>query len=249
MTELRQALRALARQPAFALVAIATLALGIGATTAIWSLVHAVLLRPLPYPEPDRLAILWENDRLRGTDRESASYPDYLDLAAQSTSWQALAALQSQAHTLTGIGDEPLRVTALAVSPSVHDVLALPPALGRGFSAADGSPESPRVALLGEAFWRERLGADPGVLGRTLRIDGMPYEIAGVVPAATELIDGPAQVWIPLTGAERTATARGVHNVFLIGRLRNGVAREQAQAEATAIMARLEAAYPEENQG
>ena len=249
MLELRHALRSLTRNPAFTVVAVATLALGIGATTAIWSLVDAVLLRPLPYPDPDRLVILWENDRARGTERENASYPDYLDLAAQSTSYEALAGVVWQRNTVTGLGDDALRLTVLAATHSWLDVLGVEPTIGRGFLADDATPDARQGGPARRCLLARPIGGRP----RRRRSHAAHRRHAARDRRGAAAGREPDRRRRRRVGtAHRRRADRDRARRPQRQRLRTaegGRRPRQAQAEAAAIMARLEAAYPDENQG
>jgi putative ABC transport system permease protein len=255
------ALRRLARAPGFTAVAVLTLALGIGATTAIFSVANSVLLRPAPYPALERLVVVWETDRNSGTLREPASVQNYLDLRAESESFSGLAAFIPQEMNFAPPGADPARLPALAVTHDLLPVLGVRPLLGRGFTAREET-EGGGVVLLGETLWR-RLGGDPRVLGTTLRLDDRDYEVVGVVP------DGAAfgirqvlsaadyggsfaereeraqvQLWVPLQ-PHATPLSRANHAVFQVGRLKPGVGAAAAAREVEALAARLEELHPE----
>ena len=157
--------------------------------------------------------------------------------------------MQWQSRTLTGLGDEALRATVPAVTPAWLEALGARPLLGRGFNDDDARPDSPRVVVLAAALWRDRFGSNPGVVERSLRVDGVPHQIIGVLPDEVALVAPDAQAWVAISGSEQTATLRGVHNIMILGRLGAGVELDQAQVEASSIMARLEASYPEDNRG
>ncbi len=252
------ALRRLRREPLFAAAAIATLALGIGANTAIFSAVDAVLLRASPFAEPDRLVMVWETDRASDTHHEPASWPDVADFRERSRMLASIGSVVGQDLTLGGEG-EPERVSAVAVTPNFLTLLGVRPVTGRLFTQEEGDTGAGQVVLLGEEFWRARFGADPSVVGRTLTLDERPVTIAGVVPAGTEL--GIRQVheradYAPSFSGEGvdiwlafrpTADAfpRETHPFLTLGRLAPGVSLAAAQSELAGISAELEAAYPE----
>ena len=245
--DLRYAIRTLARRPGFSLVVILTLALGIGSTTAIFSVVNAVLLRSLPFEEPDRLVML------RGTPTDgdvskvspSTSWPDFVDYRTAARSFEELAAYTSSMATLTGPSVEPAPVPAVAVTPNLFRTLRVVPALGRGIADGDAEPGQPRVVIVGHALWRTRLGGDRARLGTSLTIDGVPHTIVGVMPESFEF-PTPSQLWVPLTPAGFTLE-RGLHNLQVVGRLRPDVTREAAAREARGIFRTLETEYPESN--
>jgi putative ABC transport system permease protein len=243
LPNLRHALRSLRRAPAFTLAAVATLALGIGANTAIFSAVNGVLLNPLAYPEPDRLVVVW--GRHTSIGRETASLPDYLDWRAQARSFEALAAMTNTRFNVTGAG-EPEVVNGGVATADLLRVFGVTPSVGRGFRDDEERGAAPRVAMLGDGYWRRRFGAAPDIIGDRILLSGVPHTVVGIVPAPLRLAQ-PVDVWTPLV----TDTTRGRRSDFLtvFGRLRAGVTQERAQQEMTTIMRRLEAQYPESNAG
>jgi len=245
-TELRQdlvyAFRQMAKAPVFTLIAVLTLALGIGATTAIFSVLDAVVLRPLPYPEPDRLMRIWESNPQ--TDQFSVSDPNYLDWRATNRSFQDMAAIRFTTPSLTGDG-EPVRLTAAAVTASLFPVLGAKPALGRTFLPEEDRPGgATQVAVLSHPLWQSRFGADPGIVGRTLRLEGQSTTVIGVMPAGFAFPDW-AELWIPL--APNAAADRTDKWLDVIGRLKPGVTVEQASADLDAVARRLAERYPDAN--
>ncbi|HET9315912.1 MAG TPA: ABC transporter permease, partial [Vicinamibacteria bacterium] len=250
--ELRHAWRGLAKQPAFTAIAVATMALGIGAATAIFSLVDAVLLRPLALPEPERLVQVWETFRPAGLAADApditgtASPPNLRDWREQSDVFEGLAAYTRVSVSLRE-ADRPVRTPAAAVSPEFFEVLGARPLLGRTFGAAEDAAGETQVAVLDEVLWRRSFGADPGVVGSKLRIDGLDHTILGVMPSAARQ---PPQVdlWMPLTIDASRRDERGNHWLRVLGRLRPGVPLAAAQQQMSGIAARLASAHPD-NQG
>ena len=238
------AFRQLARNRAFTAIVVLTLGLAIGANSAIFSVVDGVLLRPLPYPNADRLLLVWEADRFSGTTREDASVPDYYDLREQNHTFSAVGAFEEQPLTLTEAGAEPVRLIAGTVSSNLLHILGVPPLLGRGFTTAEDAPAGTRAAMLGEQLWRTRFGGDSSVLGRVIRLDDESYTVIGVLPARIAFPTEHTDLWVPLQQGP-TTMPRYTHVVKLIGRLRPGVTVAAAQADVGAIAQRLEAAYPE----
>jgi putative ABC transport system permease protein len=238
-------LRRLRKGPGFAVVAVATLALGIGANAAIFSAVNAVLLRPLPYPEPDRLMVV--NHVWKG--RPAVVSPqNFLDFQQETRSFEALAVYDTDGATLTGRG-EPVQLATGETSAAFFDVLHVTPALGRGFRPGENEPGRNRVVVLSHGLWRERFGADPAVVGQSVMLDGVPHEVIGVAPPGFDFPRG-RDFWRPLEYDSRFRTqSRGAWYLSAIGRLRAGVSPEAARAEASTIGARLAAAYPEANEG
>jgi putative ABC transport system permease protein len=245
--DLRLALRGLRRRPGFAAAVVATLALGIGGNVALFSVVDGVLLRPLPYPDPDRLVIVWENDRLRGTDREGASAPDYLDLVEQSRSFETMAARTRQNRTL-GTAAEPVHLSSARVSSTYFPLLGVRAVLGRTFDAADEQPGAAHVLVLSEGLWRERFASEAAVVGRSVLLDGTPATVVGVVPDRATVPGLSEEVFEPLafTAEERY---RGIHNFRVFARLKPEATVATAQSDASAVMARLEKTYPDDNEG
>ena len=245
--DLRSAVRTLVRWPGFSAVVVLTLALGIGANAAIFGVVNAVLLRPLPFADPDRLVFVWG----RATDGDSlkvgrsSSYPDYLDLRERTRSFSALEAYTRQRWTVTGRGVEPTQVPIGHVSAGFFKALGIAPAAGRGFLAEEDRPGGARVLILSDAFWRTRFAADPRVIGSTLSVEGLPHEVIGVMPRD---YDFPAEVqgWVA-AGAQDGAELRGRHSYWIVGRLAPGVTAAQATTDVARAAAELEQLHPREN--
>ncbi len=244
--DVRYGLRSLRASPAFTLAVVLTLALGIGANTAIFSVVHGVLLRALPYADADRIAVVWETDRDSGTDREDASVPDYFDFVARSRAFAALAAVVDGPLNRTSTGGEPERITGARVTANIFAALGVTPRLGRGFLASDDVPGGAHVAIVSDRYWRTRLGGIAGVLGQTLRLDDSSYTIIGVLPPDVRFPSAETDVWAPM---QLTATSgpRSRHFIHVVGRLRPGVTMAAASAEMGAIAGRLESEYPRDN--
>ena len=245
--DVRYALRSLADRPGFTAIAVLTLALGIGANVALFSVVQAVVFNPLHYPDPDELVVVWQNDRIRGTSFEGASAPDFTDWLAQSGSFEGLVARTRVNRTLGG--SEPTRVRSARISAAFFSTLGVRPLLGRDFAAEEEVPGQDKVVLLSESLWRSRFGADPAILGRAISVDGDAFTVVGVMPVTANLASLIDQdLWEPLAVTERE-NVRGRHLLLVVGRLGDGVTVEAAQTEMTAIMARLEALYPDDNLG
>jgi putative ABC transport system permease protein len=240
-------LRLLLRQPSFTIVALAALALGIGANTAIFSVVDAVLWRPLPYTDADRILSLAEQRPREGQRYGAVSPADFFDWRREATSFAAMAAFNPGAFNVTGVG-EPERVRMLAVSPGFFDALALPPVMGRGFHADEEMFGRHRVVVLTDAFWRRSFGAAPDIVGRAVTFDGNPYEVVGVLPPQFWW-PSPADALVPLALTDGDRRLRSAHFLWVIGRLRPGVSEQAARDELDIIGARLENAYPDDNKG
>lgn len=246
LRDVRYALRALRHNPVYTVVAVITLALGVGANTAIFSVVRGVVLRPLPYPEPDRLVSMQSTIGDRVT---AVSGPDFMDWRRQARSMSAIAASYSglQETVLTGSG-EPERLSQVRVSANTLDVLGVQPLLGRGFAAGEDDLGAPRVALVREELWLRRFGGDSSLVGRTLILDGFPTTVVGIAPRWLRW-PADADIWMTTRFSERdlAATARGARWLTVLGRLRPGVSLEQAQGELSTIAARLQQLDPVHN--
>ncbi len=241
-SDLRRAARALRRSPSFSLAAVLTLAVGIGATTAIFTVLYAVLLRPLPYRDPSRLVVLLHDGQF------AVSPADYLDYQRDARSYASMAAAQVSGVTLTGSGDS-LRIDGLQVAANMFDLLGVPAALGRTFAAGEDQAGHNRVVVISDGLWRERFGADPALVGRTIVLDGEPHVVVGVMPASFQFApfwSTGARLWRPLA-LERRIADRSGRSLRLFARLKDGVSVQQAQAEASGIARRLAAAYPDTN--
>jgi predicted permease len=242
--DLVYALRRLGRSPGFALVAMATLAIGIGANSAIFSVINAVLLRPLPYDQPDRLVRVsqtWEG-------RPVVYSPEnFLDVEAQAQSFESMAAVDEGGLTVTGQG-APVRVEGAGVSASFFDVLRVRPPQGRGFRPGENEPGKTKVVVLGHRLWSQWFGGDPRAIGRSIQLNREPYLIVGVAPAGFSYPEG-AEVWTPLEyDAQLRTKSRGAWYLGVIGRLKPRISVEHAREEVATIAARLARQYPDMNE-
>lgn len=244
--DLRYALRNLRRSRGFALAAILTLTLGIGANTAIFSVVNGVILEPLPYHESHELLTIGVDRSERGTTMGAMSQPDLRDIQAQVGSIQSAAGYQGAELTLTGMGDAEA-IRCAYVTDGLLDVFQEGPFLGRDIRTEENVPDGPRVVLVGHAFWQERLGSDGHVLGRTLQLNGEAYEIVGVAPPGFDF-PREAQLWVPLF-LDPEECGRGCHLMGVIGRLADGAPIGVARSELSALSLRLQEQYPENNYG
>jgi putative ABC transport system permease protein len=251
LQDLRFGLRALWKNPAFAVVVVLTLALGIGMNTAIFTVVNAALLRPLPYRDPDRLVHLWESRQQRADfSQMEASYPNFLDWVARSTAFEQLAGYGFRAFSAAGT-EGPEQIIGAQVSAGFFDVLGVPAALGRTFRPGEDTPGSERVVLLTQELWRRRFGGDPSALGKTLNLNGVPFTVVGVLPASFHFAQlAGAQLWVPLGDLSPSQSSRrNLHWVRVIGRLKPGLTLSQASADMNTLAQALEAQYPEANAG
>ncbi|MCI0392114.1 MAG: ABC transporter permease [Acidobacteria bacterium] len=241
--DLRYGARMLLKQPIFSLIAIITLALGIGANTAIFSLVNTVLLRPLPFAEPERLVWTW--GEFSGGNRAATSPPDFLDYRAQNQVFEELAAMIFNSFNLTGTG-EPERVIGGTVTANFFQALGVKMVQGRVFTPEEEQSGRGQVAIISNGLWRGRFAGDPGIIGRTIVLDGRSHTVVGVAPEATGLLLE-AEIWTPLTFDIPEMKIRRFHFLRAIGRLKPGVILQQAQSDIDAVAARLEKLYPESN--
>jgi putative ABC transport system permease protein len=247
--DLRFAFRALLKRPGFTVIALVALALGIGANTAIFSLVNAVMLRPLPFPEPDRLVWVYGNIR-NGANRASVSPLDYLDYRNQNKTFEQFATSYSMTlpATLTG-GGEPERLQASVVSGNYFQTFGVAPALGRGFTVENENPAQNQVAVLSHALWQTRFGGDPSIVNKTIVLNGKGCEVIGVMGEGVSFPQT-ADLWLPLNlDADPADKTRFSHFLRPVGRLKQGVSLVQAQADTDIIAAQLDHQFPESNEG
>lgn len=247
LQDLRYATRMLLKTPGFTLVAVLTLALGIGANTAIFTVVNALLLRPLPYADPDRLVMVWQDMRGRGGPADEWATPgNVADWRAAKHVFENVAAIGGWRPTLMG-DTEPEPITGEQVTHEYFPVLGVSTVLGRGFRAEDDIPNAPRVALIGEELWKRRFGGDPQVLGRTITLSEIPHEIVGIVPAGFRPILSPAaEIWRPMR-LNTASPSRGAITLRVVARLPAGVPVGRAQAAASSLAQQLEATHPRFN--
>ena len=245
LNDLAYALRGIAKAPLFYAIVTGTLALGIGANAAIFTVVNAVLLRPLPYPQPDRLMMVWTYNPRQGFDKDVGTYPNFEDWRRASTSFARMSAYSRASVTLTGSGD-PAQIRGGRVTPEYFETLGVAPSRGRAFNAANGQAGGERVVMLAHGLWTRRFGADPSIVGRTIMLNGVPHEVLGVMPASFAHPED-AEFWVPLAPVgqyQQLFASRGSYWLTIVGRLKPGVTREAAQSEMDAIAARLEKEYP-----
>lgn len=247
LKDLRFGIRLLRNNAVVTVVAVVTLALGIGANTAIFSVVNAVLLRPLAYEDPERLTMVFESNPAKGWREFMASPANFVDWQTQSQSFEQLAAYRTGPLNVTG-GEEPERIPGARVSPTLFTLLGVVPILGRTFSNEEDRPGADRVVVISYGLWQRRLGADPNIGERELLINGKNYAVLGVLPAGFRF---PRQtdIWMPIAFTGEDLRNRGTHTVDVIGRLKREVTVDQAHAEMGAIAHELEQQYPSSNTG
>ncbi len=243
--DVRYSIRTLQKSPGFAIVAILTLALGIGANTAIFSFVDGVLLKPIPYERPDEIVWIWEKPP--DGERNGISAMNYLDWHAKSQSFQLMAAMTGGSLTLSGV-NEPQQLRASRVSAGYFDIFGVKPALGRTFAAGEDEPGKEQVVVLSHKLWESRFGADTGIIGRSILLNGKPYNVIGVMPGGSAFDRGYTEIWAPLAFEPKNLT-RNFHWLQAVARLKPGVSLERAKAEMNIIGTQIAKDYPDSNKG
>src|SRR2546423_5019059 len=251
LQDIRYGVRMLWKSPGFTVVAIFALAFGIGANTAIFSVVNAVMLRPLPFKNPETLIKVRGEMKRQGVEQEPLSYPDFIDLKAQAQSLEHVAAYSQTAAALTG-GSEPERLRGANVSAELFPLLGVEPVVGRTFSTEEDQPGSAPVVLLSQALWQRRFGSDPHLVGQEIMLGGRSTTVLGIMPPDFNFpVQGTQRdYWMPLApSVGERATQRGNHYLNVVGRLKPGFTLAQAEGEVKAIAARLEGQYTASNVG
>jgi putative ABC transport system permease protein len=245
--DLRFGFRLLTQARGFTLAAVATLGLGIGATTALFTVVHAVLLKPLPYADADRIVMVWESNPAKGWDTFSVSPANFLDWEKQSRSFETLVALEGSDKVLTGTA-EPEVLSGMMVTPGFFRLTGVQPAVGRQFRPEEFEAGKSRVAVISHAYWQRRFSGSRDALGRSLTLDGESYEITGILPEGFRIPTG-ADLLLPLVFSNDEVGRRGAHYVIAMGKLKPGTTPAQAGSEMKGIAAALEKQYPNTNAG
>jgi putative ABC transport system permease protein len=247
VNDLRHGARLLLRAPGFTCVAVAALAIGIGANTAIFSVVHALLLKPLPYGDPERLAVIWEHNLPRDRKNNVVSPGNFIHWREMQQTFEDLSAVSMTfSATLTGAGD-PEKLPVQFVSASFFQLLAVPPAIGRAFTADEDRP-GVRVVVMSDRLWTRRFAADPEVLRRPVTIDGNPYTVLGVMPPGFSYLDKTVDLWVPVGFSAEARTPRG-RWLTVLGRVKPGITMEQAQQDMARVHTELVRLFPEFNTG
>lgn len=241
--DLKLALRNLRSHRGSSTLIVASLALALAGNSTFFSIVSAMMIRPLPYPEPEQLAFVWQVPRQTPDEQGTTSAGNFLDWRSQATSFTALEAFENKSYNLSGV-EQPEEVAALAVTPGALNLLGARPLHGRTFIAADGEPGSPKVAVLSYKLWRDRFGADPAIVGQSVTLDDVSHTVVGILPEELEFLGNKVGLWTPrsLIGEE---TLRGAGNLIVMGRLKPRVESAEADAEMGAIAQRLEQQFPE----
>jgi putative ABC transport system permease protein len=246
LQDVRFGLRTLLKRPGFTIIAVLTLALGIGANTAIFSVVNAVLLKPLPFKDADRLVLVYETTP--NIPRDFVSIPDLQDYRAGSHSFEEFATFVPQSVNLTGTG-EPERVVGGFTTSSFFRTVGVEPGAGRAFLSEDDTEGGGLVAVLSHEFWQRRFGGNPDIMGKSLVFNGEPYTVVGIMPEGFSFHMVAPDVLLPAQKWPNYKVARSSHNAWVVGRLKENVTRETAEAELRTIAKHLEEAYPEDNRG
>jgi putative ABC transport system permease protein len=246
--DLRFALRALRKSPGFTLVAVMVLALGTGANTAIFSIFHAVLLRPLPFHDPDRVMLVFEKIPRRGVNRSDLCAANFFDLQQRNHSFASMAILSGRGFALTGDGS-PEQVPGALVSGLFFSVLGVAPERGRGFRVQDEEPGAPGIVILSHRLWQRRFGGDDGILGKIIFLDGRAHRVIGIMPRDFQALFRDHELWAPMRLTAAARSNRSSHFLLAVGRLEPGVTPQRAQSDLDAIGSSLEREYPQANTG
>ncbi|HEY9433307.1 MAG TPA: ABC transporter permease [Blastocatellia bacterium] len=240
--DLRYGARMLLKNPGFTLITVLTLALGIGANTAIFSVINGVLLSALPYPQPEQLAMVWCDNRRQGIPDDITSYPNFVDWRDRNKTFQGMAGVMSDGYNLTGTG-EPEDISAATVSINFFQLIGVNPMLGRVFTAEEEQPGKDKVIVLSHSLWQRRFGGDPGILNKTISLSEVPYVVVGIMPPGFQFPEN-TEMWGPLAPDEGMRAARFGFFLPVVGRLKPGVTRAQAQADLDVIANQIEKQFP-----
>ncbi|HEX8459368.1 MAG TPA: ABC transporter permease [Pyrinomonadaceae bacterium] len=238
--------RMLLKNPGFTVVSVIALALGIGANSAIFSVVNTVLLRPLPYPDPDQLVMVWEDDTKGGYPRDTPAAANYIDWRDQNGVFEGMAAVAEQNFNLTGKG-EPERLEGRRVSTNLFSLLGVEPRVGRAFLTEEDQPGRNRVVIMSHGLWQRRFGSNVNIVGQTLTLNGESYVVVGVMPSHFQFPSREDELWVPIAFTPQEAVNREKHYLEVVARIKPGVTLEQARAEMRTIAARLQQQFPEQN--
>ncbi|HET7114470.1 MAG TPA: ABC transporter permease, partial [Pyrinomonadaceae bacterium] len=245
--DIRYGLRSLLKHRTFTAISIVTLALGIGANTAIFTVVNAVVLRPLPYDDAERLAMLWTTKD--SNQEQPFSFADYNDLKSQAKSFSAIGAASPLWNFILAGDSEPEPIQGMYVSANLFELLRVAPERGRVFTVDEDRTGGPPVVIISRALWERRFGGDPNAVGETMSISGTTATVVGIMPAQFQFLEPAAELWVPLAQNQFASSARQVRLLSVVGRLNDGVQASEASAELTGIARRLESAYPDSNSG
>ena len=243
--DIRYGVRGLLKRPGFTVIALITLALGIGANTAIFSVVNAVLLRPLQFRDPEQLVVVWEEASFAGFPTNTPAPANYVDWKNQNQSFVDMAAAASSSFNITGDG-EPERIAANSVNANFFQLFGVQPLLGRGFLPEEDRPGGNKVAVLSYSLWQSRYGGDRGIINREILLNGEKHTVVGVMPAGFQFLENDVRLWVPLALDQEELANRGGHYLQVIARLKPGVALSQAQADMNGVMRRIAVDHPGE---
>ncbi|MEN3334543.1 MAG: hypothetical protein V7641_3908 [Blastocatellia bacterium] len=244
LQDLRYAIRASLKKPAFIVIVVLALAIGIGANTAIFSVVNAILLRPLPFKNPDRIAMVWMNNGKLKVDQDWHSYPNYVDYREQTTTFEEIAAFNDRSFNLTGTG-EPVRVIGAWSTASLFPVLGIAPIYGRTFNVEEEEPGKDLVAVISYGLWQRRFGGDPNLVGQPINLNGVDRTVVGIMPASFAFPLKETDVWVPLAVSPQRKQARSQFSLKAVGRLKPGVTMAQARADMSTIADNLVERFPQ----
>ena len=247
LSDIRYAVRNLIKRPGFTAIAILTLAVGIGANSTIFSAVNALLLKPLPFPELDRVVAIWDKNPIRGYDHNEVAFANYLDWRAQNQSFEQLALYRWWSANLTGV-ESPERLQGFLVTGNFFDVIGTKPIMGRTFYEQENQPGNDAVAVITHSLWQRRFGGDPNIINKTIALNSITRTIVGVMPERFNFPKG-AEVYAPLAITPELSRSRQSHSYYVIGRLKSGASVQSAQSDVDTITARLAMQYPESNTG
>jgi putative ABC transport system permease protein len=250
LKDLKYTIRSLLKHPGFTVVAVITLALGIGANTAIFSLVNAVLIRPLPFPNADRLVMVWEDmSSISSPGNYSESAPGtYADWKAQQSVFEDMAVLNWRPLNLTGDG-EPEKIASYGVTANFCSLIGIQPAIGRNFTTEEDRPGGAKVGILSHELWQRRYGGDRGILGRDILLNGEKYSVVGVMPAGFQFLQGDVGVWVPAAFTAEQLADHDNHYVIIVARMKEGITVEQAHSDIKTITQRIAHDHPDEMEG
>src|SRR5215204_1517029 len=249
LQDVRYGLRVLRQKPGFTAVAVLTLALGIGANTAVFSLVSAVLVRPLKYREAERLVMVWEDGTAAGFPRDTPSVGNYADWRAQNKVFEDVAAVDQRTFDLTGGGGEPEKILGFGVTSNFFPLLGAEAALGRALLPEEDRPGASRVAVLSHGLWQRRFGGERSAVGREVLLNGEPHTVVGVMPADFQFENPNVELWVPVAFTPEQLADHGNHYLEVIARLKPGVTTGQAEADLNAVARGISEAYPDEATG
>jgi len=248
LQDLRYTVRVLLKKPAFTAIVVLALAIGIGANTAIFSVVNAILLRPLPYKNFERISMVWMDNPKLGVAEDWHSYPNYVDYKQQNQVYEDMAAFNNRSFNLTGVGD-PIRILGAWNTASLFSVLGVEPLMGRVFTEEEEEPGKDLVVVLSNGLWRSRFGSNPNAIGQAISMNGANRTVIGVMPPGFSFPDKRTEVWVPLALSPQRKQARSVISYKAVGRLKPGVSMAQARADMGAIAKRLDEQYSQSDYG